>query len=64
LADALGLKVQQVQRYEAAEYAAASLERIMRVARMLAGERIERVVKGRGITRAVKPVKRASRVKA
>jgi predicted transcriptional regulator len=63
LADTLGLKVQQVQRYEAAEYAA-SLERIMRVARMLAGERIERVVKGRGITRAVKPVKRASRVKA
>jgi DNA-binding XRE family transcriptional regulator len=61
LADALGLKVQQVQRYEATEYAAASLERVMRVARVLAGER---AVKGRGITRAVKPVKRASRAKA
>jgi ribosome-binding protein aMBF1 (putative translation factor) len=64
LADALGLKVQQVQRYEATEYAAASLERVMRVARVLAGERIERVVQGRGVTRPLKLVKRATRVKA
>jgi ribosome-binding protein aMBF1 (putative translation factor) len=64
LADALGLKVQQVQRYEATEYAAASLERVMRVARVLAGERIERVAQGRGITRPLKPVKRATRAKA
>ena len=47
LADALGLKVQQVQRYEATGYASASLERVMLVAQTLAGNRLEQAVKAR-----------------
>ncbi|HAL47943.1 MAG: helix-turn-helix domain-containing protein [SAR202 cluster bacterium] len=38
LADALGMKEQQIQRYEATEYASASLARITEVVQALGGE--------------------------
>lgn len=48
LAQRLGLKEQQVQRYEATEYESASMSRVLEVVKALSVERAENEVRGDG----------------
>jgi ribosome-binding protein aMBF1 (putative translation factor) len=64
LAGRLGLKEQQIQRYESTAYRTASLERVMQIAAAISGRSAERAVKARKTASKTKRVSLTARSRA